>query len=72
MLYVAEKTGDPHTWQVPGFPLSGRQPVVFMSLNDATAYCASIDARVPSEAEWEYAARAGSERRYDFVIRCAK
>ena len=56
----AEKAGEARNWRSPGFPLSGRQPVVFMSLNDATAYCASIGARVPSEAEWEYAARAGS------------
>lgn len=56
----AEKAGEVHTWQSPGFKLSATQPVVFMSLNDAKAYCESIGARVPFEAEWEYAARAGS------------
>ena len=56
----AEKAGETRNWQSPGFPLRGSQPVVFMSLNDAKAYCESIGARVPQEAEWEYAARAGS------------
>ena len=56
----AEKAGDAHNWRAPGFPLRDQQPVVFMSLNDAKAYCGSIDARVPVESEWEYAARAGS------------
>ena len=56
----AEKAGEIHTWRAPGFPLRGNQPVVFMSLNDAKAYCESIGARVPLETEWEYAARAGS------------
>jgi formylglycine-generating enzyme required for sulfatase activity len=56
----AEKAGEIRNWQSPGFPVRGSQPVVFMSLNDAKAYCESIGARVPQEAEWEYAARAGS------------
>lgn len=56
----AEKAGESRTWRAPGFTLAGNQPVVWMTLNDANAYCASIGARVPNEAEWEYAARAGA------------
>lgn len=63
-FFRATNRRQPTYWSEQLLQQHGNKPVVGVDWNDASAYCAWAGKRLPTEAEWEKAARGTDQRPY--------